>query len=310
MTVERLGPAPTGQRTSLSLARDRGASGPEAPPAPDGADGADALGSARVAGAVPSRRRRARRFPLAFPPQHGAWAFLIVPVLVGFAVAGASAAGWGFGVALVCAYPTGYYGGRALTARLRRGTWTRLARRELSRSVPWAALTGLVGVTVAWHRPWLWLAAAGLALSWAAALLVADRRGERSLANDLLLVAQAVAAVPLTVGVVAGLPALTGALASPTAAATLMVALYLLGSVLHVKSLLREAGRPGYRAANLAWHAGAVLVGGFVGPWWILGLMPALLRSLVLRPGLRPGAIGGIEAIVSVLVVVAAFASA
>lgn len=326
MTVERLGPVPSGQRSCLSLARDRLQAGAERSarhagrPATDaaaadangGQSGGQSGGPSAWPSAGPSAapRRRGRRFPLAVPPQHGAWAFLIVPVLVGFAVAGTSPAGWGFGVAWVLAYPAGYYGGRALTARLRRGSWTRLARRELGRALPWLVLTGLVGVPVAWARPWLWAAAGGLALLWGTALVVADRRGERSLANDLLLVAQAVVAVPLSVAVVAGPPALTGPLATSTATSTLMVAAYLFGSVLHVKSLLREAGRPGYRAASIAWHVAAVVVGALVGPWWILGLMPALLRSLVLRPGLRPGAIGGIEAIVSVLVVAAAHAGA
>jgi len=42
-------------------------------------------------------------------------------------------------------------------------------------------------------------------------------------------------------------------------------------------------------------------------PWWLLAFIPALTRALVLRPGMRPGAIGGVEAVVAVLVVVAAF---
>jgi hypothetical protein len=230
-----------------------------------------------------------------------------VPVLCAFAVSGASAAGWLFLIAWVCAYPVGYYGGRALTARARRGSWTRLARRELSRSVPWLVLTAVLGLPLAVTRPWLLLAAGLLAVLWGLGLAVAARRGERSMANDLLLVAQAVAAVPMTVAVVAGPAALAGDLAGLTTTCTLVVAGYLAGSVIHVKSLLREAGNSSFRRLNLGWHAAALVASTLVSPWWAVGFVPALVRALVLRPGLRPGAIGGVEAIVSVLMVIAAF---
>ncbi|MCU0284454.1 MAG: YwiC-like family protein [Candidatus Nanopelagicales bacterium] len=241
------------------------------------------------------------------PPQHGAWAFLVVPVLVAFAITGASAAGWLFLVAWVCAYPVGYYLGRGVTARVRRGAWTRLASRERARAVPWAVLAGAAGLPLAVTRPWLLGAAAVLAVLWAIGLWVAAQRGERSMVNDLLLVAQAVASVPIAAAVVAGPAAVLGELAGEVVEATGLVAVYLAGSVIHVKSLLREADSAGYRTANRLWHAVALVVAVSVDPWWALGFGPALVRAAVMRPGLRPGAIGGIEAVVAVLVVVAAF---
>jgi hypothetical protein len=231
----------------------------------------------------------------------------VVPVLVAFAITGASAAGWLFLLAWVCAYPVGYYGGRALTARVRRGSWTRLASRERTRALPWLVLTALAGLPLAVTRPWLLPAALVLALLWALGLWVAAQRGERSLVNDLLLVAQAVAAVPMAAAVVAGPAALLGDLADEVLVATAVVAAYLAGSVIHVKSLLREAGSAGYRTANRVWHAVALVGAVTVDPWWALGLGPALVRAAVMRPGLRPGVIGGIESVVAVLVVVAAF---
>jgi hypothetical protein len=306
MTADRFGPTATGEYTAVRSMRTP-APDPDAVPAdPYSLPGP---GSAEeAAGTAPGARRsgRVRRWVPVLPPQHGAWAFLVVPVLVGFAVAGATAPGWLLLAAWVCAYPVGYYGGRALSARVRRGSWTRVARRELGRAVPWMVLTGLLGLPLLLTRPWLLLAGAALALLWALGLLVAARRGERSMANDLLLVAQAVAAVPLTVAVVAGPGALSGALARDTATATVLVSVYLAGSVLHVKSLIREAGSPAFRRLNLGWHVGAAVLAAAVTPWWLLGFGPALLRAVVLRPGLRPAVIGGIEAIVSVLMVVAA----
>jgi hypothetical protein len=83
-------------------------------------------------------------------------------------------------------------------------------------------------------------------------------------------------------------------------------AAYLAGSVLHVKSLLREAGSATYRTLDLAWHLLAAVGSALLSPWWLLGFGPALLRTLVRRPGMRPGVIGAVEAVVAVLVVVAA----
>lgn len=144
-----------------------------------------------------------RRWTAWIPQQHGAWAFLLVPVLSAFAVSGTSPTGWAFCLAWVCAYPVSHFIGRALTARVRRGRWSRLSRRELRRAVPWALAVSALGLPLAWSRPWLVGVATVLALVWGMGLVVAVRWGERSLANDALLVGQAVAAVPLAVAVVA-----------------------------------------------------------------------------------------------------------
>ncbi|MGB7979456.1 MAG: YwiC-like family protein [Candidatus Nanopelagicales bacterium] len=294
MTADRFGAVSSGEFTALAAARDHA----DPVPGPPEAD---------PQRAAPKRPAASSPWRLAIPPQHGAWAFLIVPVLCAFAISGASAAGWLFLGAWVAAYPVGYYLGRALTARARRGSWTRLARRERDRAIPWVILTALLGLPLAITRPWLLAAAALLAVVWIAGLFVAARRGERSLANDLLLVAQAGVALPLAVGVVAGPPEALDALRAPTLQATLIVTGYLAGSVLHVKSILREAGKASFRWANVSWHAALVIVGALLNLWWLVGLVPALIRCLLLRPGMRPGAIGGVEAVVAVLVVAAAF---
>ncbi len=301
MTADRFGAIPAGEYTALASVRDSAAGRSIVVPVTYGAAAAGAS-----TGRTPPRAERAAWLP-AVPPQHGAWAFLVVPVLFGFAVAGASPAGWLFLAAWLCAYPTGYYLGRALTARVRRGSWSRLARRERARALPWAGLTAAFGLPLALTRPWLLGAAAILAVLWAVGLAVAARRGERSMANDVLLIAQAVVALPLAVAVVAGPAGLADALAAPTIEATIVVAGYLVGSVLHVKSLLREAGNLTFHRINVAWHVGLALVAGLASPWWLVGFLPALVRAILLRPGMRPGAIGGVEGVVAVLVVVAAF---
>ena len=307
MTADRFGAIPSGEYTALASVRDsaygRSISSPGSPIAAP----ASPPTAAPTAGEPASPPHRERPWRPSIPPQHGAWAFLIVPVLCGFAVAGASPAGWLFLAAWVCAYPVGYYLGRALTARARRGSWSRLARRERARAIPWAVLTAALGLPLALTRPWLIAAAALLGVLWGIGLLIAARRGERSMANDLMLVAQATVALPLTVAVVAGPQALAGDLAGATLEATVIIAAYLAGSVLHVKSLLREAGNVRFHRVNVAWHGVLTLGAGLASPWWLVGFLPALARTVLLRPGMRPGVIGGVEAVVAVLVVVAAF---
>ena len=312
MTADRFGAVPSGEYTALAAVRDQAAdyaallepAVPAVPAVP--ADPAPPIQPVAEQSA-PVSPPGDRRWRPAIPPQHGAWAFLIVPVLCGFAVAGTSAAGWLLLAAWVCAYPVGYYLGRGLTARVRRGSWTRLARRERSRAVPWAVVTAGLGLPLALTRPWLVGVAALLTVLWGLGLWLAARRGERSLANDLMLVAQATVALPLTVAVVAGPSALVGDLAGQAIEATAVVAAYLAGSVLHVKSLLREAGNSTFHRANVAWHGTLAVVSGLASPWWLLAFVPALARAVLLRPGLRPGAIGGVEAVVAILVVAAAF---
>ncbi|HYN56824.1 MAG TPA: YwiC-like family protein [Motilibacterales bacterium] len=301
MTADRFGAIPAGEYTALASLRD-GMSGHAAQQ--PWTEPTTAARPEPVA-AAPSRSAEPVWRPV-IPPQHGAWAFLIVPVLCGFAVAGASAAGWLFLAAWVCAYPVGYYLGRGLTARARRGSWTRLARRERTRALPWAVLTAALGLPLVLTRPWLLAAAAILAVLWGGGLVIAARQGERSLANDLMLVAQAAVALPLAVAVVVGPASLTGDLAGSVLEATVIVAAYLAGSVLHVKSLLREAGNARFRRANVAWHGALVLGTALASAWWLVAFLPALARAVLLRPGMRPGAIGGVEAVVAVLVVVAA----
>ncbi len=343
MTTSRFGPAASGEFTAVCAARRANDARPFAPaattpvspagPATPAAPATPTTSATSTAWPTPATQSAgpatpatptppagtlrstaaaggaARSWRPSIPPQHGAWAFLVVPVLCAFAVAGTSPAGWVFLAAWTCAYPVGYYAGRALTARVRRGSWTRLARRELGRAVPWALATALLGLPLALTRPWLLPAAAALGVLWGVGLAVAARLGERSLANDLLLVAQAIAALPLAVAVVAGPAALLDGLARPTLICTALVAAYLAGSVLHVKSLLRQAGNRRYRVATLTWHAGLVVAGLLVSPWWLLGFLPALARTVFMGPGLRPAVIGAIEAVVAVLVVLSAFAA-
>mgnify|MGYP001008517094 CR=1 FL=1 len=152
--------------------------------------------------------KRAGRRRLAIPAQHGAWAFLAVPLLLGFLIAGWSLPTVLFAAAWVLAYPASYYLGRAVVIRWRRGTWSRLAKRELTDAVPWMVLATIPAVALVVLRPWLvWVGAVLFAL-WAVSVWLTRTGHERGASNDLLLVTQAAIAVPLMWGIATDTPTL------------------------------------------------------------------------------------------------------
>jgi hypothetical protein len=118
----------------------------------------------------------------------------------------------------------------------------------------------VVGVPLLVACPWLAVAAVVVAAVWSGSLLITLRRSERDLGNDLVLAVLAVLAVPLVWLVgggasagwrrVAGYRRVPGQLWLATAA----TGAFLFGSVLHVKSLLREAGNVGFRRLSVGYH--------------------------------------------------------
>jgi hypothetical protein len=141
------------------------------------------------------------------------------------------------------------------------------------------------------------------------------------LANDLALVGQAMCAVPLlwavvaasggVVGIPVGTPIWASLQVAPASLAvgTLVVGAELFGSVLAVKSVLRQAGNVRFRAFSIGYHVVALALTSLLDPVWMLAFIPALARSILLRPGMRPPVIGAVEAVVAALLVVAAFVS-
>ncbi|MEZ5184381.1 MAG: YwiC-like family protein [Candidatus Nanopelagicales bacterium] len=242
---------------------------------------------------------------LAIPGQHGAWAFLGVPLLLGFAVVGWSAPAALFALAWVLAFPASYYLGRAVVIRWRRGNWSRLARRELHDAVPWVVLAGVAGLILLVLRPWLLWVGAVLGVLWGASLWLTRTGHERGASNDLLLVAQASLAVPLMWGIATDTADL--GIGTPAAAdawlAAFVCLMFFTGSVLHVKSLIRQADDRRWAIASRVF-AVLSLAMGLISPWLILPFGAAAVRSFAVRAGSRPAVIGAVEIVVSVLIVV------
>ena len=160
-------------------------------------------------------------------------------------------------------------------------------------------------------RPWLCWVLLGYATLWLVNLAFASGRRERSLANDLVLVGECTLMLPVTVGIGAGergwvppVAVLDSALAVPVAAC----AVALVGSVLHVKSLIRERGDARYaRAAkdfSVAGPVAVAVVAGTAGAplWPALVLLLAAGRCWWVPRTWRPARVGLLELGVFVLV--------
>jgi hypothetical protein len=247
------------------------------------------------------------------PNQHGAWAFLGLPLVLGLLVTEPAWALLALAVGWVASYPLSY----AVFGLLRGGR----SERFRGPLVLWGAVALPAAVVLLVARPWLlWLAPLGVVLGGTNAAY-ARARDERSLVNDLVFVTECaiVTWVTWAVGATAA-----GATAIPLAETSTQVWvlvvvtwLVLTGSTLHVKSLIRERRDPRYARASrvyaVACIPAAVGLAAWWGPggWWLLApfLVLAVRAFLVGRTPVRPGVIGAVE-LVAVLVTVAAAALA
>jgi hypothetical protein len=75
------------------------------------------------------------------------------------------------------------------------------------------------------------------------------------------------------------------------------------GSVLHVKSTIRERDNPKYRFTSIAFHAAALAVAAWIEPLLAIPFGFLLIRAVVVpQHGWRPARIGAVEIVGSLLV--------
>ncbi|MFG2057247.1 YwiC-like family protein [Micromonospora sp. NPDC048930] len=230
--------------------------------------GAPAVRSAAAPQAARPARGRRHRW---LPPQHGAWAMLLLPYVTAVCVAGPR---WPH-LPLLGAWLAGYLFSYYALLAVKTGRPARVRAQLLA----YGAATALLGLPVLLARP----AVLGYAPIYAVLVAVntayARRRRERALLNDLASVAQSVLMV-FVVATVAGVP--PADLAGVAAA----VGAYLVGTVLYVKTMIRERGSAGYRWASLAYHLAALVVAMLAG-WG--PAVAAVFALLVVRAALLPG---------------------
>jgi hypothetical protein len=157
-------------------------------------------------------------------------------------------------------------------------------------------------------RPWLVWVGLGYLVLFAVNLRYARRNDERALGNDLVFVAECAAMVAVARAVGAGerswSPPLLDTVPHRVWVLVIVCALVLVGSTLHVKSLIRERRDPRFAlfskvTAVASVPAAAALAGWWGGPagaWLVVPFVALAVRAfLVGRRPLRPGRIGVIE---------------
>lgn len=231
---------------------------------------AGAAAPAKAARPRPSSRRRAvRRF---IPPQHGAWAMLLLPWITGTIIAGFR---W-LDMVLLVGWLTGYLGSYYALLAVK----TRRPARVRAQLWVYGAPTALVIALLLAFRPMLLWYAPAYAFLLAVNVAYAAARDDRALLNDLASVIQSCLMV-FVCATVADVPS------SRVAVAFTALTVYFIGVVLHVKSVIRERGNPRYRWGSLVYHVVA-----FIGAIWFGVAIAIVFALLAVRawgvPRLKP----------------------
>lgn len=211
------------------------------------------------------------------PEQHGAWAMLVLPLGVGVWLAGPDPRHLPLAAFWLAGYLAYHATGRWLRARRR--------RRDLPPVLVYGGVAAALGLAtlvaapglIRWLPLFLPLLAVSIWLTW--------RGADRSLTNDAVTVVAASLMAPVAFdagggGEWAALWVATGALSA-----------YFLGTVLYVKTMIRERGRAGYVRASVAFHlVGALAAVALVATGWQSGWLVAVWLVLTARATLGPAA--------------------
>ncbi|MBD7917692.1 YwiC-like family protein [Cellulomonas sp. Sa3CUA2] len=232
------------------------------------------------------------------PRQHGAWAMLVVPPVVGAAVAGWS---WRH-VLLLVAWLVGYLAYHAAGLWLRSGRKPRYRAPVLAYGAAGLVLLGLLLAVAPHLLVWSPVFAPLLTVSLVASL----RRADRSWLNDTVTVVAAALLTPVAAALGTGEP-------RPAAVwtATAVLAAYFLGTVPYVKSLIRERDDPRVRQVSVAYHVLVATLLAVVHPLLgVVGVLLAARAAVVPRrwPGARPAVIGAGEVVATLVVTTALLA--
>ncbi|HYO41990.1 MAG TPA: YwiC-like family protein [Candidatus Limnocylindrales bacterium] len=240
------------------------------------------------------------------PRQHGAWAMLLLPVLLG--VAASTPHTWQLAVAGVAL--AAYLG--SATAQ----TWSR-TRRPPEYRLPiavYGSVAAVLAVLLLARYPEL--AVAGLVVVPTGIIVFrgAQPGTRRDLANSLLQVVQSLVLVPVTAWV-------SGDWDLPRVLAyTGVAAGYQLGVVLVVRSVLRERGNGAFAGLSAGFHLALVAVAAIWLPLPYVLLAAGLTARAIALPiaqrrmargprPLRPVHVGVVEIVASLTVVITAFAA-
>ncbi|MFC4062955.1 YwiC-like family protein [Planomonospora corallina] len=201
------------------------------------------------------------------PPQHGAWAMLLVPYLAGLVTTGFSWPVLPLLVAWTAGYVLSYF---ALLA-----VKTRRPGRVRAQLTVYGTAALAAGATVLAARPQLLAFAPVFAAVLAVNAFFASHRNDRALVNGLVSAAAATLILPV-VAAVNGVPPLE------TGGTFLVTLLYFAGTVFFVKTGIRERGNRGLLAASAAFHLAALALATWVAPLYAVPFTWYLVRAVVL----------------------------
>lgn len=217
------------------------------------------------------------------PNQHGAWAMLVVPCLMGLIWAGLEHQFRFSMVLLSVTWLLGYFTFFATTQ------WLKSRRKPRFRPamLTYGAITAGCGLVLLLLEPHWWSWALVFGPLTAIGLLLVVKKRERSVASGLVTVLAA-CLLPMVVGSrgvlhLGGVPELV--------VVTLVCFGYFFGTVLYVKTIIRERGSAAWVVASVGWHA-AWTVGCLWLPtparWWVVAFFAATTVRAFLVPWLGP----------------------
>ena len=246
--------------------------------------------------AASTTRPALRRGAMWVPNQHGAWAMLVGPLLVGVLAGGIAAVH----VPLALLWFLGYF------AFFAAGLWLKARRKVRYRPpvVVYSLACVPLATVVLLLEPGLAVWGLVLAPLLVVGLVLAAARKDRALLSGLVttIAASLMTAVAYDAG--------DGTDWTRAWLLTATMAAYYVGTLLYVKTMIRERGNRGYVVASVTFHA---LATSFLLPvsWWLGLVFAALTLRAALAPGrdLTPKQVGIGEIVLNVLVVAVALAT-
>jgi hypothetical protein len=222
---------------------------------------------------------------------------LLLPFLMGTFVGSPSWVSALLLVAWFTAYLASYYTLRLLKTR----HLSHRGARFRTPAVVYATVFATSGLLLVAMQPWLILAAIAFIPFEAVAALLALRGYERSWVAGIASATAASLMAPVAYHVADGTKL---SLAVSVGAVSWLA---LVGTVLHVKSTIRERADRRFRQVSIGFHAVALAVATAIDPYLAIAFGFLLLRAvLVPRQGWRPARIGAVEGVGSILVLVVA----
>lgn len=237
---------------------------------------------------IPQRPRR-KRLPVEWlPQQHGAWAMLFLPFIVGVALRVQEGNFNVFAVPLLLLWLVGYFAFYDLSLWLK----ARNKARYVRPLQVYGGLSAVLGAVALWLEPSLiqWglvyapLLGVGLWQAW--------KKDETALLGRIVTVIAAclICAVTFSDGLVHFMQGMQSDPAFQRAAsATAILTLYFIGTIYYVKTMIRERGEKGFLAYSIGYHVIVTLLAVWValtqGLSW---LVPVFLFATTIRASALP----------------------